>query len=228
MVKLNQKLSAYKRAYLVGFSNLQESVDSLEIDKVSCDDLFDIKPDLVLTLLSKHSKLKELEYKLNSSKAFSNVYNSYFQSISYEAAFEQELDAKRYTIGINIPITSLSSEKEKRRARHLHMSSAYSEQKASMHRSITSASQSLSLKLEALYDEYVLLKDEILPLNIELVKLSKSAYDEGEASIMEYIDVTRSNSENILEMLEVKKNYYYELFELYKIADIDLGENYAQ
>jgi hypothetical protein len=40
---------------------------------------------------------------------------------------------------------------------------------------------------------------------------------------MEYLDATRSYSESMLEMLKVKRDYYYELFELYKKAD--LGEN---
>ncbi|MEA2091618.1 MAG: TolC family protein, partial [Campylobacterota bacterium] len=64
----------------------------------------------------------------------------------------------------------------------------------------------------------------ILPLSLELKELSESALYEGEGTIMEYLDASRSYSENLLEMLEIKKNYYYELFELYKKADLDLGE----
>jgi len=42
---------------------------------------------------------------------------------------------------------------------------------------------------------------------------------------MESIDAARSYKENLLDMLEVKKSYYYEFFELHKIADLELGKN---
>jgi len=61
-------------------------------------------------------------------------------------------------------------------------------------------------------------------MSLELKGLSKSALAEGEGTIMEYLDATRSYSENLLEMLQIKKDYYYELFELYKKADLDLGK----
>lgn len=225
LIKLNQKVSLYKRAYLVDFAHLQEGIDNMTLDKLSCSDLFEIKRTIKLKNISEHSELKKVQYEERSSKAFYNTYDSFIQSLSYGVLFEQELDTKRYTVGISIPLSPLTSSKEKERTQYLYMNSAYNEKLSSMNKSIKHKSESSVLKLGALYDEYILLKDEILPLNIELMNLSKSAYSEGEASIMEYIDATRSNSENVLEMLEVKKNYYQSLFELYKIADIDLGEN---
>jgi len=57
-----------------------------------------------------------------------------------------------------------------------------------------------------------------------LLELSASALREGEGSAMEYLDASRSYSEKVLEVLEIKKNYYNELFELYKVADLESGE----
>ncbi len=228
LVKLKQRLSSNKKRYFVEFSNLQESIDSMLIDEVSCDDMIPLTRNVELRDISEHGELKEIEYKQNSSKAFYNMYDSFFDSLGYELMYEQELDTKRYSVGINIPLGSLSSQKEKQKAHYLHMNSAYTAEKDSKQEHINNVSSLLQLKLKVLYSDYLLLKLNILPLNLELVKLSKSAYAEGEGTIMEYLDATRSYSENLLEMLEIKKNYYKELFELYKKADLKLGEIYEK
>ena len=228
LVKLKQKLSANKKTYLVELLNLQESVEGMSISKVSCDDLFPLLRNVELKDISEHRELKEIEYKQNSSKAFYNMYDSFFDSLGYELMYEQELDTKRYSVGISIPIGSLSLQKEKQKVHYLHMNSAYIAQKVARQEHINNVSNLLQLKLQVLYSDYMLLELNILPLNLELVELSKSAYTEGEGTIMEYLDATRSYSENLLEMLEIKKNYYKELFELYKKADLKLGEIYEK
>ena len=226
LAKLKQKLSSYEREYLVEVSNLQELVDNLKIDDVSCDDMFDISKDVELISPEMHGEIKKLNYEADSSKAFYKVYDSMFQSIGYELSYEQELDTQRVTFALNLPLSSLTSENEKQKAFYLHENSAKSSQKDALTKEITSASKSLQLKLKTLFDEYTLLRDEILPLSQELLKLSKSALIEGEGTIMEYLDASRSYSENKLEILQIKKNYYNKLFKLYKRADLELGENY--
>jgi hypothetical protein len=224
LAKLHQKVALHKREYLAGLSYLQEAVDNLKIDELSCDDLFDISREIILNSIDEHGEIKEISYQQNSAKSFYDVYNSSFKSLGYELLYEDELDKTRYTFGISIPISGATSQTQKQQAEFLHKNSSLIAKKEALKSEIVNVSKSLQLKLETLYDEYILLNEEILPMNLELKKLSKSALDEGEGTVMEYLDATRSYSENFLEMLSIKKHYYYELFELYKKADLELGK----
>ena len=224
LANLHQTINRYKLVYLEDFSTLQESVDNLIIDEISCDDLLVPTAKIELRDISEHGELKTLEYKMSASKALYGTYDSMIQSIGYELVYEEELDTTRYTVGLSIPLGGVSSEQEMLKASELSMSSSYEFEKESMKNEILSASKKLKSKLELIYYELSILQDEILPLNKELLNLSRSALQEGEGTVMEYIDASRSYSENQLGMLELKKNYYYELFELYKIADMKYGE----
>ncbi|MFA6136864.1 MAG: TolC family protein [Sulfurimonas sp.] len=228
LAKLHQSVNNYKRTYLSELAGLQERVDNLAINDIECSDLFIPIRHVELKPLLEHDELKSIEYKMNSSKAFYGVHGSVVSSLGYELLYEKELNTQRYTVGLSIPLDALSSQKEKLKAEQLFMSSSYAFEKASLESEIQNSSNAFVSKLEALFDELSLLKDEIVPLNEELASLSKKAFDEGEGNIMEYIDATRSYSLNLLGMLEVKKTYYNELFELYKKADLDFGENNAQ
>lgn len=224
LAKLHQRVALHKREYLAELSYLQEAVDNLSIDELSCDDLVNISREIKLNNIDEHGEIKEITYQQNSAKSFYNVYSSALQSIGYELLYEEELDKTRYTFGISIPIGAATSQTQKQQAQYLHKNSSLAAEKEALISEIINASKSLQLKIETLYDEYTLLNEDILPMSLELRELSKSALNEGEGTIMEYLDATRSYSENFLEMLEIKKNYYYELFELYKKADLDLGE----
>lgn len=224
LAKLSQGISRYQLVYLEEFARLQESVDTLSIDKISCDDLEQPVQNVELRDINEHGELKALEYKKNASKAMYDVYDSTLQSIGYELLYEKELEKKRYTVGISIPLGVVTEQKEMMRSGELAMSSSYEFEKEAMKNEIQSSSMKLKSKLELIYYELSILQNEILPLSEELLKLSKSALTEGEGTVMEYVDASRSYSENLLGMLELKKTYYYQLFELYKIADMEYGE----
>ena len=225
LAKLQQSISSYKRKYLVELSTLQESVDSLQIDEVSCDDMQIPIRDFELRDINQHGEIQKISYELGASNAMYNVYDSTFKSLGYSLAYENELDAKRYGFSISMPLSFLTSKKEKERLQYLHESSLLNSQKDLLISEIKLTTKSSQLKLETLYDELSMLKGEILPLSLELYKLSISAQESGEGSMMESIDAARSYKENLLDMLEVKKSYYYEFFELHKIADLELGKN---
>jgi outer membrane protein TolC len=224
LAKLQQKVASHKRGYLTELSYLQETIDNLTIDKLSCNDLVEISRDVKLNSIEDHGEIKEITYQQNSAKSFYDVYSSSFKSLGYELLYEEELGTTRYTFGISIPLGAATSQSQKQQAEYLHKNSSLIAQKEALISNIINTSKSLQIKLVTFYDEYTLLNEEILPMSFELRGLSKSALAEGEGTIMEYLDATRSYSENLLEMLQIKKNYYYELFELYKKADLDLGK----
>ena len=224
LAKLNKSSNVYKRLYLEEFNALQGSVGSLEIDEISCSDLLQPRRKVELRDINEHSELKRLEYQKDASKSLYEVYDAPFQAIGYEFMYEKELETKRYTVGVSIPLGGISSRQETLKTEELSKGASYEFEKEALKREVIKGSKRILVNLEALYDELTLLQDEILPLNRELLKLAKSAHKEGEGTIMEYLDASRSYSENMLDMLEIKKTYYYELFELYKIADMEYGE----
>lgn len=224
LLKLKQKVASHKRGYLTELSYLQEAIDNLDINEISCNDLVEMSRNIKLNSIQEHGEIKEISYQQNSAKSFYNVYNSSFKSLEYELMYEKELSKTRYTFGVSIPLSAVTSQTQKQQAQYLHKNSLLIAAKEALSSEIRNASKSLQLKVETLYDEYTLINQEILPMSLELRRLSKSALEEGEGTIMEYLDATRSYSENLLEMLGIKKNYYYELFELYKKADLDLGK----
>ena len=222
--KLQQNVSQYKRVYVSELSQLQGLSDSLVITEIDCNDLVKPKREVQIRAIEEHGELKVIEYKKNASKALYNLHSSAISSLEYGLGYEKELDMRRYTVGISIPLGDLSSQKEMLKAEQYSLSSSYSFEKDAMQSEIQSYSKTAQSKLATLYDEFTLLENEILPLNEDLVRLSKSALLEGEGDIMEYLDASRSYSLNVIEMLEIKKTYYQELFELYKKADMEYGE----
>lgn len=224
LAKLYRKVQTYKRVYTDEFMSLQEQLDTLELETLSCSDLNAPNKDIVLKDIETNAELQALTYKIGASKALYGVNNSLLNSISYELLYEKELDTKRYTFGLSIPIGSFTDKQELLQKQALLEKTSYQFEHEFAKNKIQKASEGLLLKVETLYDEYELLKERILPLSEELLALSKAAHAEGEGTIMEYLDASRSYNENRLEMLELKKTYYYELFELYKVADMDYGE----
>ena len=224
LAKLQQKVVSHKRSYLSELSYLQEVIDNINIDKLACNDLVKISKEIKLRNIDEHGEIKEITYQQNSVKSFYDVYNSSFKSLGYEVLYEKELDKTRYTFGVSIPFGGVTSQTQKQQAQYLHKNASLVAAKDALTSEIINASNSLQLRVGTLYDEHTLLNEDILPMSLELKGLAKSALSEGEGTIMEYLDATRSYSENYLEMLQIKKNYYYELFELYKKADLDLGE----
>ena len=224
LAKLQQNMSAYNRVYLDELASLQSLAGSIVINDLSCGDLLEPQREIQLSAIEEHGELKSLEYKKNASKANLKMHNSSISSLGYEVAYEKELGTRRYTVGVNIPLGSLSSQKEALQVEQSTLNSAYAYEKVAVQHNIQNYSKMALEKLKVLYDEFTLVEKTILPLSKELMELSKLALLEGEGDVMEYLDSTRSYSLNLLEMLEIKKNYYTELFELYKIADIDYGE----
>lgn len=222
--KLKQGTSVYEREYLAELSSLQVLVDSMDISDIECADIAEPKREISLNSVQEHGKIKEVSYQISALKEGYKVIDSSVSSLGYEFTYEQELDTRLYTFGINIPLDSLSEQKEKLKAQHLALASSYVSQKDLLESEIQNYSKIALERLVVLHDEFKVLESEILPLNQELIDLSKSALLEGEGDIMEYLDATRSYALNTIEMLEVKKLYYVELFELYKVADVKYGD----
>jgi len=224
LANLNKNSKVYKRIYAEDFASLQKGLGNLDLDSLSCVDLQRPLRTIDLRDINEHGELKTLEYKKSASQSLYKINSALFPTITYELLFEQELETKRYTVGVAIPLGGTTAYQETLKKQELAKISSYEFEKDSMKKEIQNSSKNLLVKLETLYDELKLLQEEILPLNAELLKLAKSAHDEGEGTVMEYLDASRSYSENVLNMLEIKKTYYQTLFALYRAADMEYGE----
>lgn len=224
LAKFHKNTNTYKKVYLEEFASLQKSVGDLLLDSVTCNDLQEPKREILVKSLDEHGELQRLEYQKNAANSLYELYDSPLQDIGYELVYESELETERYRVGLSIPLSVFTSKQELLREQELKNNSSYTYAKESLKNEISNTTSKLLLKLEVIYDEYTLLQNEILPLSKELLNLSEYAYKEGEGTLMEYLDSSRSYTENTLDMLESKKTYYYELFELYKITDMEYGE----
>ncbi|MEA2091678.1 MAG: TolC family protein, partial [Campylobacterota bacterium] len=119
LAKLNQKVSTHKRSYLVELSHLQELLDNLTLDELSCNDLVNISRNIELNNIDEHGEIKAITYQQTSAQAFYDVYSSSFKSVGYELLYEKELDKTRYTFGLSIPIGALTSQTQKQQAEYL-------------------------------------------------------------------------------------------------------------
>ena len=228
LLKLLQEINTFKHAYSTELHSLVAYLDNTPLQELSCNDLLPIAKDIELRSVEEHDEVKKISFEKSAAEANYRVYDASLQNISYSLGYEKELDASRYGVAFSIPISSLTQKNEKEKKEYLHQSSQLNFQKDALMQEIVSNSKSLVLKLQTLYDEYALVENEILPLNQELLKLSKSAFLEGESSAMEYLYISRTYSEYFIKNLQIKKEYYNLLFELYKNADLELGEQYEK
>lgn len=227
LAKLYQKRNYYQRQAVEKIAYLNESVDNLDIDAISCSDLVEIRKDIKLGEITEHGEIQEIGFMKQSTDALVSLQDTALSSVGYELMYNKELDTTRYTFGVKIPMDFLSSQKELEKAKYMHLDNAMQAQKDSLMSQIQEQSNTMLQKVVTLYDEYTLYREELVPMSSELKELSKTARLSGEGTMMEHLDTMRSYTQNILEMLEIKQKYYDELFELYKTADLSLGENCA-
>lgn len=220
LAKTKQSVTTYKREYMSELSNLQEAAQAQKIEDLECNDLAKITKKIELKRVDEHSLIKEASYEQKEAKSFYDMYNSTLSAIGYELLYEKELGASRYTFGISIPLDFLSSKNQMQRAEYLHKNASLVAKGDALYIEIQNSIEASVTKLKTLHVEFVLLEEEVLPLSLELKDLAKKSLHEGHSSVLEFLDATRSYSKATIELQEIKKDYYNELFELYKKADM--------
>ena len=223
LLKLKQEVNRYSRNYLVSLSSLNENVDNMQIKEVACNDLVSPVREIDFEALEEHGEIKELVYQESAASSMYKISSETFDSLSYSLEYEKEYEVDRYVLGVSIPLSFATSQKEKQRGAFFHTKMALAEEKDALSAKIQDKRISSSLRLATYYDEYDLLQSEIVPLSEELYKLSEYAYKSGEGSVLESISASRAYQENVLQMLVLKQEYYKEFFDLHIIADLHFG-----
>ena len=223
-VKLQQKILEYQRSYQEEFGELVRSIGVGEIKNLACSDLRPPQSKIFVKDVLQHGEVKRIEYEKSAAVAATQIYDASISDLGYELLYEHELQTERYSFMLSIPLGGLSEQKELLRTQAMSQSSAYKYERDALIYSVTQETKRAQKRLYSLYEEYSLLQNELLPMSKELLELAKYAYNEGEGSLMEYLDATRSFKETNIESLELQKRYYEELFELYKVTDMEYGE----
>lgn len=223
-LKLQEQERYFQRLYAGSLLDLQAQVQNMEIDTLTCSDMILPSEKNLKIKSQKHAKLEALGYERDAASSYYKLSDSFVQSLGYSLSYEKELDKKRYGVLVSIPLTSFTSKQEQRQAEYLHTQSAIQEELAGLSYELEQNAKSLHARLRSNYESYKTYQEQVIPLSKELQELSLVALFEGEGSVMESLDATRSHLSNTLGMLEKKRTYYQELFALYKITDRRLGE----
>ncbi|MCD6258351.1 MAG: TolC family protein [Helicobacteraceae bacterium] len=223
-LKLQEQERYFQRLYERSLLALQSQVQNLEIDTLTCSDMILPSEENLKIEPQKHAKLQALAYERDAATSYFKLSDSFVQSLGYSLSYEKELDKKRYGVMVSIPLTSFTSKQEQLQAQYLHTQSALEEELNSLSYELDQNAKSLRARLHSNYESYTTYQEQVIPLSKELQELSLIALFEGEGSVLESLDATRSYLSNTLGMLEKKRTYYQELFALYKITDRRLGE----
>lgn len=223
-LKFKEQESSFQRVYERSLLALQSQLQNTEIETLTCTDIIVPSEKNLKIDSQKHAKLEALTYEKDAATSYYKLSESFIQSLGYSLSYEKELDKKRYGVLVSIPLTSFTSKQERRQTQYLHTQNALQEELALLRHEFEQNSKSLRARLRSNYESYKTYQEQVLPLSQELQELSLLALLEGEGSVLESLDATRSYLGNTLGMLEKKRSYYEALFALYKITDRRLGE----
>lgn len=221
---LQEQERAFNNLYQASLMALQAQVQNIQIETLTCSDMIVPSEQNLQIDSQKHAKLEALTYEKDAASSYYKLSDSTFQSLSYSLSYDKELDKKRYGVLVSIPLSLVTSKQEQRQAHYLHTQSALQEELSLLSYELEQSAKSLRSRIHSSYQSYQTYQEQVVPLSKELQELSLLALLEGEGSVIESLDASRSYLFNTLAMLEKKRKYYEELFALYKITDRRLGE----
>lgn len=218
--KLVKELEEYRHSYEQTLLVLEEQLENHTLETLACHDLYTIAPLEKSTEFDEHQEYKILHAQEKLTALDLDFAQSVIPQLSYTLGYEKELDKDRYGIILSIPLQFWGSQTQQQQVSFLN-------QKRVLRNKVTSFAKSYKIREEKYrqtlrnrYENYIRYEKEILPLSKELQELSLFALYEGEGSVLESLDALRTYQENLIEFLEIKKEYYTDLFMYYKSIGI--------
>lgn len=210
-LKIRQRVSQQKLQILAGIPKNTKVV-------FSCQDMYPVNDTISFKETFSLSKSAYDKRTLSAKERFDRYARS-IDSIDTYAQYTDELDTKRYTIGISIPLNFSSRRFEEERTAALYKSTALEyelkqkmQQKQSALTAMTSELKSHVMMINALQrNEYDYSK--------KLFPMVQKSFDLGEISAVEYL-MNRQKLYQIKEAIYTEKRAYYTtLFRLYTISE---------
>ncbi|MDT8338469.1 MAG: TolC family protein [Sulfurimonas sp.] len=226
LLALQIELNRIKAEYKLYENEVNISRDNLESKtllpflgekELSCKDTTPIIKELQFDYENKTLKEQSLEKKILTYQSDFERYNVSFDSFTLGAAYQNELDTDKFVFSLSMPLNFTTSLYEENRAAALHKKSALMYEKEGIKLQKSSHSDALKKELAQNFESINAYQVMVQMYENELMPLVKSAYDLGEASVIEYLLSQRELLGLKKELVEHYKKYYKTLFEIYSV-----------
>lgn len=187
---------------------------------LSCKDTYAVTDKLVINNNEVSLQLESLNKKIKSAESDFNQYNSMFDSYTLSAAYQDEIDTKRFVVGLSIPLNFTSSINEESRAAAMHNKSALEYEMQGLRLERESKVKLLEKQLLQSFQDIGLVTAMLDKYENELMPLIERGYRLGEDSAIEYLLSQREMWMYKKDLLQHRKKYYEMLFKLYSILEI--------
>lgn len=216
-IKTEYKL--YESEVNISRDNLESKtlLPSLRKEELSCKDTTPIIKELHFDYENKTLKEQSLDKKILTYQSDFERYNVSFDSFTLGAAYQNELDTDRFVLSLSMPLNFTTSLNEENRAAALHKKSAIMYEKEGVRLQKSSHAEALKKELSQNYENITAYQAMVQKYENELMPLVKSAYDLGEAPVIEYLLSQRELFGLKKELIEHYKKYYETLFKLYSV-----------
>lgn len=220
--RLESEYKQYENQERTSRSNL-ESITLLPTfaeSELSCRDTYAITDKLFIDNSEYSLQIDSLDKKIKSAHSDFNQYNTLFDSFALSASYLDEIDTKRFVVGVSIPLNFTTSLNEENRAAALHKIGIFEYEKQELKLKRLSEIKLFEKKLEQSFQNIEFVKSILKKYEDELMPLIEQGYRLGEDSAIEYLLSQRELWMYKKDLIGHYKNYYEILFELYSILEI--------
>ncbi|MCW8895179.1 TolC family protein [Sulfurimonas sp.] len=220
--RLNSEYKHIENEEKTSRNNLQSKIllPIFEESVLSCKDTYAVTEKLVINNNEISLQVKSLNKKIKSAQSDFNQYDSIFDSYTLFAAYQDEIDTKRFVVGLSIPLNFTSPINEEKRAAAMHKKSALEYEKQGLRLERESKMKLLEKRLLQSYQNIESVKSMLNKYENELMPLIERGYRLGEDSAIEYLLSQREMWMYKKDLIQHHKNYYEMLFKLYSILEI--------
>lgn len=203
-------------------NNLQSKIllPIFEGSELSCKDTYLVTQNLPLSNSEESFQEESINKKIKSAESEFNQYNTLFDSYTVSASYLNEIDTKRFVVGLSIPLNFTSSINEESRAAALYKKSALEYEKQGLKLKKVSDIELLQKKLLQSFQDIKLVTSMLKKYEDELMPLIERGYRLGEDSAIEYLLSQRELWMHKKDLIQHHKNYYEMLFKLYSVLEI--------
>ncbi len=218
---LKQRLQGFKADKSISKSSLFKiiGVDDSKA-KLYCQDLhpmeFTQDDEKALFTLSKEA----LNSQILATKKSTKLYDRNFESVDLSLGYDNEIDMKKYGVGISLPLSFTSDANEYKKVSALHKQKALRFKKESLLLRKNQKFEALKAKLQNSKKLILMVEENIKIGEDELSPLIEKSYQLGESSVVLYLLEKQKLWQLYLTLNDYKKRYYQTLFELYTVAEL--------
>jgi len=220
--RLKNEYRHYKKEAVISKERLQSRalLPAFEGESLVCDDMHTVTENITVNRAEVTLQERSLNKKISSVESEFNRYDTLFDSFTFSAWYEDELDTDRFIIGLSLPLNFTSSVNEEYRAAAMYKKSAFEYEKEGLKLQKSSESEALKKRLVQSFQDIEALRSMSERYQNDLMPLIERGYRLGEDSAIEYLLSQREMWKFKKELIQNYKNYYEMLFKLYNVLEI--------